>query len=130
MIKKVFIALTLCLMMVAGMTSCSSVGNTPKDVALAAVKCMQNKDIKGYMDLTNAESSQKDAMAAMLGEKMNQKLDEKKGIASYSVVSEDIDQENKKATVTVKIVYGNGEEENNPIKLVSDGGQWKVSADK
>ena len=129
--KKLFIALTFCLMMVAGLTSCgSSVENTPKDVALAAVKCLQNKDIKGYMDLTDAESSQKDAMTAIMGEKMNQTLDEKQGIASFNLVSEDIDQANNKATVTVNIVYGNGEQEQKPIKMVSTGGKWCVSSDK
>ena len=48
--KKILVAFVIgCMAMV--MTSCSD--NSPKGVAIQAVKCMQQKDFKGYVDLLN-----------------------------------------------------------------------------
>lgn len=118
-----------CLVM-AVMTSCgSSHENSPKGVAEAAVKCLADKDYKGYMNLTNATDQQKEAMASML-EKVGQQAEQKGGMKSHEIVDEDIDEEKGTATVTVKILYENGEEEENKMKMVQKDGEWLLSADK
>ena len=59
--KKMIVMFTMCLMMMAMMTSCgSSHENTPRGVAEAAVKYLSKKDWKGYMDLTDANDKQKE----------------------------------------------------------------------
>ena len=120
----------MCLMMMALMTSCGKGhDNTPKGVAIAGVECLADKDYKGYMDLTDASKEQKEAMTQML-EKVGKEGDEKGGMKSYEVVDEKVDEEAGTATVTVKIVYGNGEEKNNTMKCVKKDGKWLLSADK
>ncbi len=128
--KKIVVMFTMCLMMMAMMTSCgSSHENTPRGVAEAAVKCLSKKDWKGYMDLTDANDKQKEAMAQLL-EKMGQQLDEKGGMKSFEIVDEDIDEENGKATVTVKVTYENQTSEDNKMKMLKKDGKWLLSSEK
>ncbi len=128
--KKMIVMFTMCLMMMAMMTSCgSSHENTPRGVAEAAVKCLSKKDWKGYMDLTDANDKQKEAMAQML-EKMGQQLDDKGGMKSYEFVDEDIDEENGTATITVKVTYENQTSEDNKMKMLKKDGKWLLSSEK
>ena len=127
--KKILVMFTMCLMM-AVMTSCgSSHENTPRGLAEAAVKCLADKDYKGYMNLTNATDQQKQAMAQML-EKVGQQADQKGGMKSYEITNEEIDESGDKANVTVKILYEDGSEENNTMKMLKKDGDWVLSADK
>jgi hypothetical protein len=128
--KKIVVMFTMCLMMMAMMTSCgSSHENTPRGVAEAAVKCLSKKDWKGYMDLTDANDKQKEVMAQML-EKMGQQLDDKGGMKSYEFVDEDIDEENGTATITVKVTYENQTSEDNKMKMLKKDGKWLLSSEK
>ena len=120
---------TMCLMM-ALMVSCGkSHDNTPKGVAIAGVECLADKDYDGYMELTDATKEQKKVMSQML-EKVGKEGEEKGGMKSYEVVNEDVDEEKGTATVTVKIVYGNGEEKTNTMKCVKKDDKWLLSSDK
>lgn len=129
--KKLLVAFTLCLMTMAVMTSCGgSNPSTPSDVAKAATKCMQQKDFSGYMDLTDADDSTKGMMTSMISEKATQQLDEKSGITSFDVASEEIAADGKTAVVKMNITYGNGDTEVKDIKCVNKDGKWLVSSDK
>ncbi|MBR2234754.1 MAG: DUF4878 domain-containing protein [Prevotella sp.] len=128
--KKMIVMFTMCLMMMAMMTSCgSSHENTPRGVAEAAVKYLSKKDWKGYMDLTDANDKQKEVMAQML-EKMGKQLDDKGGMKSYEFVDEDIDEENGTATITVKVTYENQTSEDNKMKMLKKDGKWLLSSEK
>lgn len=129
--KKIVFVFSLCLMMMAVMTSCGSGSTaTPSDVAKAATQCMQNKDYSGYMDLTDCDPDTKSMMTSMISEKANQQLDQKEGIASFNVTGEEIAADSKTAVVKMNIVYGNGETEVKDIKCVNKDGKWLVSSDK
>ena len=128
--KKILVALVIgCMAMV--MASCSD--NSPKGVALQAVKCMQKKDFKGYVDLIDlgdATDEQKTSYVAMLQEKAAKKP-EAFDIESFEVVDEQVDEEAGTAHITVKLVDSKGEEKNNPIDLVkTDKGDWKIKNKK
>lgn len=125
--KKILAVFAMGLMM-AALTSCGGNANSPEGVALAAVECMANKDIKGYMDLTNATDEQKQAYTAMLNEKLSKHLDEMKGISKYEVAPNGVEIET--ANVKVNITYGNGETKTEKLKMVNKNGKWMLSADK
>ena len=127
--KKVLFAIAICFITMAALSSCSSHDNTPEGVAKAAVECLKAKDYKGYMDLTSATKEQKEAMAAML-QKVGQQTDEKGGVESYEIVDQEIDEEKGTATVNVKVTYGNGDTEDNKMKMLKKDGEWVLSADK
>ncbi len=127
--KKVLFAIAICFITMAALSSCSSHDNTPEGVAKAAVECLKAKDYKGYMDLTSATKEQKEAMTAML-QKVGQQTDEKGGVESYEIVDQEIDEEKGTATVNVKVTYGNGDTEDNKMKMLKKDGDWVLSADK
>lgn len=127
--KKVLFAIAICFITMAALSSCSSHDNTPEGVAKAAVECLKAKDYKGYMDLTSATKEQKEAMTAML-QKVGQQTDEKGGVESYEIVDQEIDEEKGTATVNVKVTYGNGDTEENKMKMLKKDGDWVLSADK
>lgn len=129
---KKFLAVFAMGLMMAALTSCGGHANSPEGVALAAVECMANKDVKGYMDLTNATDEQKQAYTAMLNEKLSKQLDEMEGISKYEVAPNgvEIDEEKGTANVKVNITYGNGETKTEKMKMVNKDGKWMLSADK
>ena len=110
--------------------------NTPSAVAEKACKCVQNEDYEGYVELmdlkeTKNQESEKEQFVAMLREKGTKTMEKKQGIKSYNVESEEISEDGKSATVNMKVVYGDGSEDTNKIKLVkNDKGEWKISFGK
>jgi len=129
--KKVMIMIVACLMTLAGLTSCGVDTKDPVAVAEAAAKCMKNGDFKGYLELSNLSPEEQDEYAPMVEEKMQKELDEKGGIDSYEIGEADINEDRGTARVMVKTVFGNGDEDESPIKLKQDeNGDWRVNASK
>lgn len=119
------------------MSGCS--GNSPKAVAEKSLSCMQDEDWEGYVNLMYFKEKEgkklereKEQYAALLKAKGGAVLDEKGGIKSYEIISEEIAEDGNTATVTAKVVYGNGKDtENQKVKLVKDdNGDWKLSSNK
>ena len=120
------------------MFSCGG-GSTPKAVAEQAVKCIQSQDYKGYIDLTNLNDNEnmtseekeksKEQLALLLEDKGKKEYDRKQGIKDYEINDETIDGD--KATVKVKIIYGNGEEKEETMSLVKNkDGKWRIPLNK
>lgn len=119
------------------MFGCSG-GDSPKAVAEKGVRCIQNSDYEGYVDLMYISpkegediDAQKKAAVSMLESKAGSALGKKDGVKSYEVVSETIAEDGNTAKVDMKIVYGNGDEDNETVKLRKDDkGDWKLDAGK
>ena len=132
--KKLFISMFVTVVAFT-LWSCGP-ANTPSAVAEEACKCVQNADYEGYVELmdlkeTKNQESEKEQFVAMLREKGTKTMEKKQGIKSYKVESEEISEDGKSATVNMKVVYGDGSEDTNKIKLVkNDKGEWKVSLGK
>lgn len=129
--KKVMFAITACLMMLAVMTSCAVDKNDPRSVAEAAAQCLKNQDVEGYMKLTNATPEQQQQFIALAKEKMLKEQAEKGGIDKFEIGEADINEERGTAKVVVKTFFGNGQEEESPMKLKKDeNGDWKLDVGK
>ena len=132
--KKLFISMFVAVVAFT-LWSCGP-ANTPSAVAEEACKCVQNEDYEGYVELmdlkeTKNQESEKEQFVAMLREKGTKTMEKKQGIKSYNVESEEISEDGKSATVNMKVVYGDGSEDTNKIKLVkNDKGEWKMSFGK
>lgn len=132
--KKLFISMFVAVVAFT-LWSCGP-ANTPSAVAEEACKCVQNEDYEGYVELmdlkeTKNQESEKEQFVAMLREKGTKTMEKKQGIKSYNVESEEISEDGKSATVNMKVVYGDGSEDTNKIKLVkNDKGEWKISFGK
>ena len=132
--KKLFISMFVAVVAFT-LWSCGP-ANTPSAVAEEACKCVQNADYEGYVELmdlkeTKNQESEKEQFVAMLREKGTKTMEKKQGIKSYKVESEEISEDGKSAIVKMKVVYGDGSEDTNKIKLVkNDKGEWKISFGK
>lgn len=117
--------------------ACSG-GNSPKGVAEKAVKCIQNGDYEGYVNLIYMEEKegmdieeQKKAVVGMIQSKASTTLAKKGGITSYEILSETVADDGKTANVEMKIVYGNGDEKQEDMKMrKTDSGDWRIDAGK
>lgn len=121
------------------MTSCSS--NTPKGVAEKSMKCLVDKDYKGYVDLIYTKDNpkespeeikqQKEMLASLLKDKAEKEYKKNKGISSYEIVNEETSENGEKAKVKMKVTYGNGEVKDEEIELCKDkDGNWKIDMGK
>lgn len=133
--KKLFFSMFVAVVALT-LWSCGP-ANTPSAVAEEACKCMQNEDYEGYADLMDLKKSEdgkgveKEQLAALLREKGTKTMEKKQGIKSYEVLSEEISEDGKSANVKMKIVYGNGDEDTQKMKLVkNDDGDWKLTMGK
>ena len=112
------------------MVSCGGGGKSPADV----VKKMNNDMVKGdydaVIDVLATEGEEIDEegrtkLKSMLAMGKGE-LDKKEGIKEMEVVSEEVAEDGNTAKVTLKIVYGNGEEEEEDYTLLKEDGAWKV----
>ncbi len=135
--KKILFVAVMCLFAV--MFSGCGGAKTPKDVAEKSIKCLKNKDYKGYVELVSLKDEAKmsseelkksrEQMAVLLESKISSEVDKKGGIDSYVIGEETIDEDEAKVKATIK--YGDGSEKESTIKLKkNEDGDWKIDAGK
>lgn len=135
--KKILFVAVMCLFAV--MFSGCGGAKTPKDVAEKSIKCLKNKDYKGYVELVSLKDEAKmsseelkksrEQMAVLLESKISSEVDKKGGIDSYEIGEETIDEDEAKVKATFK--YGDGSEKESTIKLKkNEDGDWKIDAGK
>lgn len=138
---KKILSVTVLVMALAMLVACGG-GNTPSSVVEKSMKCLQEKDYEGYVDLLYIDVKegedpevQRNAVASMIASKADQTLAKKQGIKSYEILSEEVTpaEENKPETavVKVKIEYGDASTKEETVKLKKDNaGDWKIDMGK
>lgn len=138
---KKILSVTVLVMALAMLVACGG-GNTPSSVVEKSMKCLQEKDYEGYVDLLYIDVKegedpevQRNAVASMIASKADQTLAKKQGIKSYEILSEEVTpaEENKPETavVKVKIEYGDASTKEETVKLKKDdAGDWKIDMGK
>ena len=120
------------------MNSCSGGDNSPEGIVSKALTKLQEKDYVGYIDLikfseTDAEKLQKQkaALLELAQRKFDKSLEKKQGLESWEVLSTDMDATGDVAVVKVKLMYGDGSEEEEDIKVAqNEEGDWMLDAGK
>lgn len=138
---KKILSVTVLVMALAMLVACGG-GSTPSSVVEKSMKCLQDKDYEGYVDLLYIDVKegedpevQRNAVASMIASKADQTLAKKQGIKSYDILSEEVipAEENKPETavVKVKIEYGDSSTKEETVKLKKDNaGDWKIDMGK
>lgn len=138
---KKILSVTVLVMALAMLVACGG-GSTPSSVVEKSMKCLQEKDYEGYVDLLYIDVKegedpevQRNAVASMIASKADQTLAKKQGIKSYEILSEEVTpaEENKPETavVKVKIEYGDASTKEETVKLKKDdAGDWKIDMGK
>lgn len=141
MTMKKILSVTVLVMALAMLVACGG-GSTPSSVVEKSMKCLQDKDYEGYVDLLYIDVKegedpevQRNAVASMIASKADQTLAKKQGIKSYEILSEEVTpaEENKPETavVKVKIEYGDASTKEETVKLKKDdAGDWKIDMGK
>ena len=113
-------------------------GNNPASIEKSIYTQMQKGNFEKAVEimLENLDSDkipsaeEKAQFLTTFTKKAKQSFDAKGGIKSFEILGEEISEDGLKATVTSKIVFGNGEEETNKSKYVKVDGKWKFSMGK
>ena len=80
---------------------------------------------------TDEGNNETEQLVALLREKGTKAMEKKQGLKSYEVLSEEISEDGKSATVKMKMVYGDGSEDTQDLKLVkNDDGDWRLTMGK
>ena len=80
---------------------------------------------------TDEGNNEKEQLVALLREKGTKAMEKKQGLKSYEVLSEEISEDGNSATVKMKMVYGDGSEDTQDLKLVkNDDGDWRLTMGK
>ena len=83
------------------------------------------------LDSKKASSDKEKAQfLTMFAEKAKESAEAKGGIKKFEIVEEKISEDGLSATVSTKIVFGNGDETTEKSKYVKQDGKWKLSMNK
>lgn len=132
--KLLFFCSALCLMLFA---ACSS--NTPSAVAEKAFGYMVDQDAESFVDLiyTDEDASAeevkmgKDILVATFKAAFAKQKEELDEVKSYKAVKEEINEDGKRASVTLEVETKDGskEEEHFDLRKNKDG-DWKIDFTK
>ena len=118
--------------------SCGGATSSPTAVAEAAAECIKNDDMEGYVELIYIEEKegktldeQRAELTEFLSGLMQMSMSQEKGLESYEVLSEEIAEDGKSAVVKCKMVYGDGSEDEDKIKMIkTEEGEWMIDMNK
>lgn len=120
------------------MWSCGGANSTPTSVAEAAAECIKDNDMEGYAELVYIKEKegktldeQRAELTEFLSGLMQMAMSQKKGLESYEVLSEEIAEDGKTAVVKCKMVYGDGSEDEDKMKMIkTEDGKWMINMNK
>ena len=129
--KKLLSIAAVCLFVLT-LCSCSST-DTPEGVTTKAIKCIVDKDYKGYVDLMyfkkEKTDEEKQQLVALIQDKMNKEVEKKEGIKDFNVGTPSVEENT--AIVPYTINYGNGDTKEETMKLIkTEDGKWLIDSGK
>jgi hypothetical protein len=113
-------------------TSCgTSSSSSPSDIGKKMFKDIEKGNVDAVIAVfstdgeeLSAEEIEKLTALVLMGQ---EEIKKKDGIKSLEVIGEEINEAGDKADVTLKIIYGNGEEDTETNKFIMEDGKWKYS---
>jgi predicted SnoaL-like aldol condensation-catalyzing enzyme len=133
---------TKCFLVVVALTllgvGCGGGSNSPTEIEKAMYSQFQKGNYEKAVEVMvdNLESDEAPAaeerteFIKSFTEKAKESIEAQGGIKDFEVVKETISEDGETATVEIKIIYGNGEEETQTSKYVKKDGVWKLSSMK
>ena len=127
------ILFSVCVAFVAFLFSaCSSSG--PEGVVTEYIECLQKGNYEKIVDLMHFKKelsdSDREQLVSMLKEKVSQSLEEKQGIASFSIDDVNLAENGEAATVKYTINYGDGTSKTDEGDVVKADGKWQIDTGK
>lgn len=133
--KKFFSLLAVAVAMF--MVSCSSAPATPSDAAVEYYQCVANGDYEAFANAIHYDTTDPEEIAegkamiiSLYKEKAEPEIKSKGGIKSVEATGETISEDGNTANVQLKIVYGDGSEKTEDVKMVKVDDKWLLAFDK
>lgn len=133
--KKFFSLLAVAVAMF--MVSCAGAPATPSDAAVEYYQCVVNGDYEAFANAVHFDTTDPEEIAegkamitSLYKEKAAPQIEKKGGVKSIEAVGETISEDGNTANVQLKVVYGDGSEKNEDIKLVKIEDKWMLAFDK
>ena len=119
------------------MVSCAGAPATPSDAAVEYYQCVVNGDYEAFANAVHFDTTDPEEIAegkamitSLYKEKAAPQIEKKGGVKSIEAVGETISEDGNTANVQLKVVYGDGSEKNEDIKLVKIEDKWMLAFDK
>ena len=133
--KKLFTLFAVAVAMF--MASCAGAPATPSDAAVEYYQCVVNGDYEAFANAVHFDTTDPEEIAegkamitSLYKEKAAPQIEKKGGVTSIEAVGETISEDGNTANVQLKVVYGDGSEKNEDIKLVKVEDKWMLAFDK
>lgn len=133
--KKFFSLLAVAVAMF--MVACSTAPATPSDAAVGYYQCVADGDYEAIADAIHYATTDPEEIAeskAMITsfykEKAAPEIEKKGGVKSVEATGETISEDGNTANVQLKIVYGDGSEKTEDVKMVKVDDKWLLAFDK
>lgn len=134
--KRIFSFLIILAAAMCFMTSCTK--SSPSAAFLNYMEKLKAGDYKGFVqgfsvDENKTPEEQEKAqqtLESLISDKTAKSMEEKQGLKDIQILEETIDEDGKTATIKAKLIYGNGEEQENVQKMVKQGDEWKMELNK
>ena len=125
---KLFKALIAVVLVLGGLSACTSSPKGPEPVAKKAIEALQKGDFDAYAATFNLSESDQKMLAGMVEEKVKADIEKKGGIKDYKISDTQIDGD--KATVKVLLRYKDGTEDESSMSFTKVDGEWKQEFNK
>lgn len=119
------------------MVSCAGAPATPSDAAVEYYQCVVNGDYEAFANAVHFDTTDPEEIAegkamitSLYKEKAAPQIEKKGGVKSIEAVGETISEDGNTANVQLKVVYGDGSDKNEDIKLVKIEDKWMLAFDK
>lgn len=119
------------------MVSCSSAPATPSDAAVEYYQCVANGDYEAFANAIHYDTTDPEEIAegkamiiSLYKEKAAPEIEKKGGVKSVEATGETISEDGNTANVQLKIVYGDGSEKTEDVKMVKVDDKWLLAFDK
>ena len=133
--KKFFSLLAVAVAMF--MVSCAGAPATPSDAAVEYYQCVVNGDYEAFANAIHYDTTDPEEIAegkamiiSLYKEKAAPQMEQKGGVKSVEATSETISEDGNTANVQLKVVYGDGSEKNEDVKMVKVEDKWMLAFDK
>ena len=108
--------------------ACKSGSDGPEALAKKAISAIEKGDYAAYAATFNVDENTQKMLAGLMEEKASKEIEKKGGIKGCDILDTQIDGE--KATVKVKVLYKDGSDEEQTMKLIKVEDGWKQELNK
>lgn len=133
--KKFFSLLAVAVAMF--MVACSTAPATPSDAAVGYYQCVADGDYEAFANAIHYDTTDPEEIAegkamiiSLYKEKAAPEIEKKGGVKSVEATGETISEDGNTANVQLKIVYGDGSEKTEDVKMVKVDDKWLLAFDK